>query len=175
MVAVYIIIVLAFGATLVYISSRVRKAARLAFEAETIETGEFVIVKPEGFINPIKDAPAFAFEAYSKDFGKGENAENFNQAEILATVFPAGSFASICKDIKKNTGEILSENDSETEKSCVIKTEETRENVAAYSFYKIMKSAARPTVYQLKIFVLQDYLSDYQDRIAETLNSFRLK
>lgn len=171
----YILIVVAFGATLFYISSRVRRAAKEAFESETIERDEFVIVKPEGFINPIKDESKFAFEAYSKDFGKGENAENFNQAEIFVSIFPDGNFAEICAEAKKNAGEILSEENSEAEKSCLIKSEETLESVTAYKFYKIIESAARGEVCQLKISVLEGFLPDYQIRVNETLESFRLK
>lgn len=171
----YLLLVVAFGATLFFISSRIKKAAREAFESETIDGDEFAIVKPEGFINPIKDESDFAFEAYSKDFGTGENSGNFNQAEILVSVFPDADFAEICEAAKKNAGEILSEEFSEPEKSCLIKSEETLENVTAYNFYKIIESDARRKVYQLKVFVLQDSLPDYQNRVDETLESFRLK
>jgi hypothetical protein len=166
----YLLIVVAFGATLFYISSRVRRAAGLAFESETVETDEFVIVKPEGFINPIKDESRFAFEAYSKDFGTGENAENLRQAEIFVSVFNDKSFNAVCEEAK-NAGEILPENDRKT---CLIKSEETLENVSAYKFYKIIASENSQKIYELKISVLQDFLAEYQNRIDETLESFRL-
>lgn len=167
----YLLIVVAFGAALFYISSRVKKAARLAFESETIETDEFVIVKPEGFINPINTESDFAFEAYSKDFGTGENAENLRQAEIFVRVFDNKSFNAVCEEAK-GTGEILPESDG---KICLIKSEETLENVSAYKFYKIIGSENGKKVYELKISVLQDFLAEYQNRIDETLESFRLK
>lgn len=168
----YLLIVVAFGAALFYISSRVKKAARLAFESETIETDEFVIVKPEGFINPVNTESGFAFEAYSKDFGTGENAENLRQAEIFVSVFDNKSFNAVCEEAKNTGGEILPESDDET---CLIKSEETLENVSAYKFYKIIGSENGKKVYELKISVLQDFLAEYRNRIDETLESFRLK
>ncbi len=168
---IYILIVVAFGATLFYISSRVRRAAREAFESETVERDEFVIVKPEGFINPINDESAFAFEAYSKDFGKGEAAENLRQTQIFVSVFDGKSLSEVCEEAK-NAGEVLPESDENT---CLIKTEETLENAPAYKFCKIVESRERQKVYELKILVLQDALADYQNRIDETLASFRLK
>ncbi len=167
----YLLIVVAFGAALFYISSRVKKAARLAFESETIETDEFVIVKPEGFINPVNNESGYAFEAYSKDFGTGEDAENMNQAEIFVSVFDDKSFNAVCEEAK-NTGEILPESDDEI---CLIKSEETIENVSAYKFYKIIGSENGKKVYELKISVLQDFLAEYQNRIDETLKSFQLR
>ncbi|MGC2236839.1 MAG: hypothetical protein WA584_11810 [Pyrinomonadaceae bacterium] len=167
----YLLIIVAFGATLFYISSRVRKAAGQAFESETIETDEFVIVKPEGFINPVNNESGYAFEAYSKNFGTGENAENMNQAEIFVSVFDDKSFNAVCEEAK-TTGEILPDSDG---KICLIKSEETLENVSAYKFYKIIGSENGKKVYELKISVLQDFLAEYQNRVDETLESFRLK
>jgi hypothetical protein len=167
----YLLIVVAFGATLFYISSRVRRAAGLAFESETIQTDEFVIVKPEGFINPLRNESRFVFEAYSKDFGAGENAENFNQAEIFVSIFDNKSFNAVCEEAK-NAGEILPQSDG---KICLIKSEETLENVSTYKFYKIIESENGQKIYELKISVLQDFLTEYQNRIDETLKSFRLK
>jgi hypothetical protein len=135
-----------FVIVLLTISSRVRKTASAAFETETIETDEFVIVKPQGFINPINDKSKFAFEAYSKEFGKGET-ENTRQAEITVSVFSK-------KDFKPN---------------------ETVENETAYNFYKIIESEKHQKAYELKISVLKDFLADYQKRVDETLESFRLK
>ena len=142
--------ILIIGAVLValmaYASTKIKKSAARAFESETIETDEFIIVKPEGFINPINDKSRFAFEAYSKDFGK-DGAENTRQAEIFVSVFSKQDF----------------------------KANETVENETAYNFYKVIESEKLNKVYELKISVLKDFLADYQKRVDETLESFRLK
>lgn len=170
----YIIVIAIFIAVLLTISSRIRKAASRAFEREAIETDEFFLIKPDGLINPINDKSKFAFEAYSKDFGKGD-AEDIKQAQIFVSVFPDADFAGICDETKKAAGEILSEELAENEKICLIKSEETLENATAYNFYKIIGDDRRRKVYVLKISVLKEFLEEYQDRIDETLESFRLK
>jgi hypothetical protein len=55
-------------ALMVYASTRIKRTAAAAFEAETVETGEFVIQKPDGFLNNLNGDPQYIFEAYSKDF-----------------------------------------------------------------------------------------------------------
>jgi len=159
---------------LLTISSRIRKAASHAFDREEIETDEFFLTKYEGLINPINTKSKFAFEAYSKDFGKGD-AEDIKQAQVFVSVFPDANFTEICADTKKAAGEILSEELAENEKICLIKSEETIENATAYNFYKIAGSDERKKVYVLKISVLKELLEEYQDPIDETLESFRLK
>jgi hypothetical protein len=161
------------------ISSQIRKAAKLAFESETIETDEFSIVKPEGFINPVNDKSEYAFEAYSKDFGAGD-AGNLRQAQAFVRVFKDANFADACERAKQNAGEILSEETNG--RICLIKgeealakEEETLESASAYNFYKIIEGEGHQKIYELKISVLQDFLADYQNRVDEMLESFRLK
>jgi hypothetical protein len=170
----YIIVIVIFITILLSISSRIRKAASRAFEREEIETDEFFLIKPDGLINPLNTKSKFAFEAYSKDFGK-DDSEDIKQAQIFVSVFPAADFAEICDDTKKSAGEILSEELAENEKICLIKSEETLEYATAYNFYKIAGSDERKKVYVLKISVLKELVEEYQDRIDETLESFRLK
>jgi hypothetical protein len=60
-------------ALMVYASTRIKRTAARAFEAETVETDEFVVQKPDGFLNVLNLDPELSFEAYSKDFGtKGD-------------------------------------------------------------------------------------------------------
>src|SRR5580765_1394277 len=73
-------------ALMVYASTRIKKTAAAAFEAETIETDDFVIQKPDGFLNVINGDPQFAFEAYSKEFG-GPGAENFRQGTAHLKIY----------------------------------------------------------------------------------------
>jgi hypothetical protein len=167
----YIIVIIIFITVLLTISSRIRKAASRAFEREEIAGGEFFLIKPEGLINPIGRESKFAFEAYSKEFGKGYDAEEFKQASVFVNVFSGKDFAEVCKET--TVGEILSEEIAE--KVCLIKTEETLKNTAAYNFYKIIESDTRQKIYVLKITVLKNALDEYQERVDETLESFRLK
>jgi hypothetical protein len=176
----YIIVLVIFVVVLLSVSSLVRRAAKLAFESETVETDEFSIVKPEGFISPVNDKSGYAFEAYSKDYGEGKAAGNLRQAQAFVSVSKDADFADACGRAKQNAGEILSEEIAG--KICLIKgedapvtDEETLENASAYNFYKIIGDDARQKVYELKISVLHKFLAEYQSRVDEMLNSFRLK
>ena len=57
-------------ALMVWASTRIKKNAAAAFDAETVENGEFVIRKPEGFLHVLNDSSGLAFRSYSKDFCK---------------------------------------------------------------------------------------------------------
>lgn len=62
-------------ALMVWASTRIKKNAAAAFEVETVETDEFSIVKPDGFLHVLNDDSGLAFRSYSKDFGKIGNKE----------------------------------------------------------------------------------------------------
>jgi len=170
----YIIVIAIFITVLLTISSRIRKAASLAYEREEIDTDEFFLMKPEGLIHPLNTKSRFAFEAYTKDFGKGD-AEELRQMQVFVSVFPDADLAELCAETKKAAGEILSEELAENEKICLIKSEETIENATTYYFYKIVASDERKKVYVLKVSVLEEFLEDYRERTDETLESFKLK
>ena len=56
-------------ALMVWASTRIKKNAAAAFDAEVIETESFSIRKPEGFLHVLNDDSGLAFRSYSKDFG----------------------------------------------------------------------------------------------------------
>jgi hypothetical protein len=62
-------------ALMAYASTRIKRSAAEAFDAETVETDEFIVQKPAGFLNVLNRDPKFAFEAYSKDFGVREEKD----------------------------------------------------------------------------------------------------
>lgn len=55
---------------MVWASTRIKKSAAAAFDAETVENDQFVIRKPEGFLHVLNDSSGLAFRSYSKEFGK---------------------------------------------------------------------------------------------------------
>lgn len=62
-------------AVMVWASTRIKRNAAAAFDAETVETDEFSIRKPEGFLHVLNDDSGLAFRSYSKEFGKIGNKE----------------------------------------------------------------------------------------------------
>ncbi len=59
-------------ALMVWASTKIKRDAAAAFEPETIETDEFIIRKPDGFLHVVNDDSGLAFRAYSKEYGKNE-------------------------------------------------------------------------------------------------------
>lgn len=169
---IYLIVIVIFITVLLTVSSRIRKAASRAFDREEIETDEFFLVKPEGLIHPINSESEFAFEAYSKVFGKGD-AEEIRLATIAVSVNSNRKFSEICEGTKKGAGTIQSE--EITGKVCILKAEETLDGGVAYNFFKIIEDNTHQKTYVLKISVLKEFLEGHQNDIDETLESFRLK
>lgn len=93
-------------ALMVYASTRIKRSAARAFEAEAIETDDFVLQKPDGFLNVIGGDSKFAFEAYSKDFG-GEGAESIRRATADVVVKNNTSVKTIATEILRSGGELV--------------------------------------------------------------------
>ena len=174
--------ILIFGivlvALMVFVSTKIKKSAARAYEKEFIETEEFRITKPEGFINPINEDSKFAFEAYTKDSGKND-AEEFRQAQAQLTVITGADFETVCAKAKESAGKILSENFLENARAnqniCFIESEKTKNDVKIISFWKIIESIQRRKVYELQISVLENYREDYVGKTNEMLESFAVK
>ncbi len=90
-------------ALMAYASTRIKRSAARAFESETIETDEFVIQKPEGFLNVLNGDPKFAFESYSKPYGQ-EPAQEFRQCTAKLRIIENSGLAKVTADIK-NSGD----------------------------------------------------------------------
>ncbi|MCA1623435.1 MAG: hypothetical protein LC768_06435 [Acidobacteria bacterium] len=165
-------------ALMVFVSTKIKKSAAQAFERETIDTEDFRITKPEGFISPINENSRFAFEAYTKDSGKND-AEEFRQAQARLMVITDSDFETVCENVKKSVGRVLSENFLENaavnQKHCFIESEEIKNNVKIISFWKIIKSIQKQKIYELQVSVLENYREEFQDRINEMLESFAVK
>lgn len=56
-------------AIMAWASTRIKRNAAAAFDAEQVETDDFVLEKPEGFLHVLNDNTGLLFRAYSKDFG----------------------------------------------------------------------------------------------------------
>lgn len=159
-------------ALMVYTSTKIKKSAAQAYERETIETEDFRITKPEGFINPIKEDSPFAFEAYTKDFGKND-ASDFRLAQANLKIISDANFETVCERAKASTDSVLSENKAEDQNACLLETEKSEKDVKIYSFWKIVES--RRKVYELKVSVLETYREDYANRVNEMIESFSVK
>lgn len=158
-------------ALMVYASTKIKRSAALAFEEETIETDEFYLVKPEGFLNPIGNVSEFAFEAYSKDYGE-EEAEKLRQALIVLRVFTDRKFAEVCDDAKRSVDKIVSQ-EKIGQGIFLLKGEKAEKSVDTQIYYKIVKDEQK--TYDLRVTVLAETQAVYVERVVKLIESFRVK
>lgn len=161
-------------ALMVYASTKIKKSAARAYEREMIETPEFSIVKPEGFICPVDHSAELVFAAYSKDYGR-DQADGVRQASAEIRVFDAAKFDEICERAKIDSVRVISEDIGilNGAKSCVIETESVENEITLDCFHKIM--AGKGKIYDLTISVLPEHKDDHSHKIGELLGSFILK
>ncbi len=167
-------------ALMAYASTKIKKSAAQAFEREKIETENFTITKPAGFINPLNDEnSAFAFEAYTKDLGTNE-ARNLRRARATLRVVSGLDFQTVCRDTKNSAGKIISkefvEDAPDGRKIFLLESEKIEpEDVKIFSSWKIVESRERRKIYELQIAVLEDYLDEYTGAAEEMIESFAVK
>jgi len=166
---------LALVALMVWASTRIKRTAADAFAAEVVETPEFTISKPEGWLSIA--APALPFEAYTKDYAPPPN-ENLRMGTATVEVSgeslesaaeAAATGAEIVEDYREKVGDVhyrvmtLNRLDGDLE------------------FMELVKLAALDSkVYTFRIKALADAASDadlvgFRRGIQGMLDSFELK
>ena len=156
-------------ALMVWASTKIKKRAADAFEAEFVETETFSLQKPEGFLHVIGD-PEHEFYAYSKEFGENDNL-GFRRATIEIDFFRDKDLAGVRDSILNSA--TRSEIRTQTVNVCELETEESANEIAIRGFYKLV--AAENAVYGLRFAVLVEHSDEYLRKIDETLDSFVLK
>lgn len=161
-------------ALMIYLSTRIKKTAAAAYEREEIDTPEFSLVKPEGFINPVNNPSDVVFSAYSKDFGS-EGAENLRQAEIIVTRLDGAAFDLACEAARGALASVTSEETTTVggHRACEIRGSVEEQGVPTAVAYSIQEGDGR--IFELRAVILEDQRSTFAQRIDETLASFRLK
>lgn len=166
----------ALVALMVYASTRIKKSAARAYEAETIETEEFSLVKPEGMINPINGGSGLAFEAYSKEFGATDATEKLYRAQATLRI-GAEDFADYCRRAKNDCDRVLSEETESArlgrQKVYLLKGEKNEADAATIVYRKIVGAEQR--VYDLQATVLNESVEAFGEKIEEMVESFRVK
>lgn len=161
-------------ALMVYASTKIKKNAALAYEREKIDTPEFSIVKPEGFICPVDYSEELLFAAYSKEYGR-EQAEGVRQASAEIEAFERANFDEICERVRIESSHVISEDLGTLSgaKCRIIAAERIDNGITLDAVHKIMARDGK--VYELAVSVLPEHKDDYLRRIDELVDSFRLK
>jgi hypothetical protein len=156
-------------ALMVWASTKIKKTAADAFETEFIETENYSLQKPEGFLHVTGDAE-HELKAYSKVFGEGDN-NGMRQATIEIDVIPLTDLKSVRDSIKKSATKFEVTREASTDVE--LNAEESADETAVIAFYKVM--AAEKETYRLRFAVLSEYVEDYLTRVRETFDSFEIK
>lgn len=165
-------------ALMVYASTKIKRSAAAAFEPENIETDEFSLIKPEGYIHPFNEESVFAFEAYSKNFGDDES-KDFRRSRATVRAISNSDFETVCKNAKKTADKIVSKhfvgNAPEGQKIFLLETEKTEKNVKFSTFWKIIESRERRKVYEFQVSVLDEFKEELTDAANQMAETFAVK
>jgi hypothetical protein len=160
-------------ALMAYASTRIKRSAAKAFEAETIETDKFSLTKPEGFLHVLNGDPAFAFQAYSKEFGTGNSSER-RQATIELSLVSDKGFDAVCTAAEK-TGKPINDEKFQLDGMKMQSTEIERNDGAIdyIDHYFIVDSPHG--VYEMRTSVLEELNEELSPKINEMQESLTVK
>ena len=152
-------------ALMAYASTKIKKRAAEAFKPELIETDEFSLNKPDGFLH-VLNSPDHDFEAYSNEFG--EDDFSLRRAKIEVNVLQGTDLQTACESLRASSEkyEVVSDSD----RGRMVATEETANEIPFTAFYKFIGTGNG--IYRLRFAALSRYVDDYRSRIEETLDSF---
>jgi hypothetical protein len=156
-------------ALMAWASTKIKKSAADAFEAENIETHNYSLQKPEGFLHVLID-PDHEFYAYSREVGDGTRGK-LRRATIEIDILNATTLAEARNAIKSSAADV--EIVRETASECELEAEETANENSVRAFYKIV--AAQNGVYRLRFAAFSAHVDEYVKRINDTLDSFSVR
>lgn len=173
----YVIFIALFVGFLLYVSSRIRRAANEAFEPETIENEKFKIFKPEGYLNPLDENTKFPFEAYSRELGE-KSAGRLKKSLVKLEEIPGLNFDAAREKAKQNADEVFSEvmlAAPSEQRICQIEAKKTDDGISRLVFHKIVESERKEKTFDLQISILEAHADEYMKRISDMINSFTVK
>ena len=160
-------------ALMVYASTRIKRNAAAAWEEETIETDDFTLVKPAGYLHVLNGDERYAFEAYSKEFST-VGQRDVRQATSSVTVLDATAGEAV-NEIKNAATEITSETNEVIGEYhyTAIETVEVRHGTDHSVFYKIGERDGQ--VYKLESAAMSSASEEQCQKAASIADSFVLK
>lgn len=157
-------------ALMVYVSTRIKRSAAGAYENETIDTAEFSITKPEGFITVESTDPNVIFAAYSKEYGTGD-ADAFRRVSTELRCYENLSIDEV-RSASLENAELVDEQHL-ADGTNIIETRSSSDDVTFENEYRI--SERKGKAYELRVTALSETKADDQKNIDEILASFELK
>ena len=160
-------------ALMVYASTRIKRVAAEAFEAESIERDAFTIEKPVGFLNVIAPKSPFLLEGYTKEFGV-EDRSDIKQAKYEIRLRTHTNLKQLVKEITSDKKVISNSTEVVNEiKYQQIAIENERSGISYIDHYRLTET--KDGVFQLKIVTLIELSDDISAGVETMLSTFRLK
>jgi hypothetical protein len=156
---------------MIYVSTRIKRSAAGAYDRETIETEEFSVTKPEGFIIMDSDEPEAIFAAYSKEYGTGD-ADAVRRVTAKLRVWTDRSVAAVRDAVAEGASEIVDEQHL-SDGSLILETRSNLEGVQLENEYRIAERNGK--TFEISVSALAETRADDQKDIDELLTSFELK
>lgn len=157
-------------ALMVWASTKIKRSAAKAFDAEHVEGDGFAIDKPDGFLNKHYENSEFLFDAYSKDFGTGDTA---NVRAATAVIYSTDESINEAATLEQTRllGSDRSERFELDGRHCIIVTgQEERDGHKFNVSEKLLECGARTVV--LKVEALQETSEDLARKIENMILSF---
>ena len=159
-------------ALMVWASTRIKRNAAAAFDAETVETDRFTLQKPDGWLSKVEPREPYLFEGYSKDFGEEPNQgirlgtavieESHGETDDLARDRTAG--AAITDDIREVVG---------GKRYRVVQLTRSGGEVDEIEWLKF--ATDNGSVYTLRVTALAETTDEFRRNIESMVDSFEIK
>lgn len=168
--------ILIFGlilvALMVYASTKIKKVAAKAYAPETVETDDFRITKPEGFLSVISPADGRAFHAYSREFGEAE-AAGIRRTEATIRIIENAAASDVAADLKASAPTVIRESSDEDGRSITLEIGDEINDVPVFRLYRMIANGSR--VVRLQIDTPVDYRDEFDIAIREFRDTFEVK
>ncbi|HTH52058.1 MAG TPA: hypothetical protein VL501_09005 [Pyrinomonadaceae bacterium] len=158
-------------AVMAWASTRIKRNAAAAFDAETIDGAEFTIRKPDGWLSVAEPAGDRLFEAYSKEFGT--NAEENIRRGTASLDVSNGNADDVVRELAAGGNELDDRREVIDDIHYrVIELEQEGEAV----FRRSLKLAEKNgKVYTLTVTTLADATDEFRQGVETMIDSFVLK
>src|SRR5215218_8926411 len=159
-------------AVMAYASTKLKKATARALEAEEIETGEFSISKPAGFINVVSPDDGLLFKAYTKDYA--ENAPNSRKAEATISTTESSNIQQVLEELKQTGGVVSYKPESDERDSPLgVRIDRIEDGTLLHRSIKLIQKGDR--VYRLQFDTPDGCEEEFAIARREMNDSFELK
>ena len=161
-------------AIMAWASTRIKRNAAAAFDREQIETDDFVIEKPEGFLHVVNDRSGLLFRAYSKDFGTVGRSD-LRQATIEVERHRGAGVDTVLSEIEgeSETLEIETSYLDSGEKASTVRSVSVRDGAEYETVHKLVTRGS--DVIEARGRVLAEHKDAYLRKMEMMLASLRVK